>query len=214
MSNIKIQNYNFDEDIIQVTKEAGSPGLKVYIPQETCVVIGRGSDPGKEVNIDMCLKDSIRIFKREGGGCAVVLDPGNVIVSVSLPVEGIGNNNRYFKLISDWLIGAMEKIGIEKIGFKGISDLTLDDKKIAGSCIHRTKGTLYYSASLLIDADISLFEKYLKHPPREPEYRNKRSHLEFVSTIKSVYNKYTSDKFKENLWKHLTLDDLESKLMN
>jgi lipoate-protein ligase A len=211
---MKIERYTFDEDIIEVTKQAGSPGLKVYIPRETCVVIGRGSDPDKEVRTEKCLEDNIPIFKRDGGGSAVVLDPGNVIVSLTLPVDGIGNNNRYFRLISDWLIKAMSKMGLENVKCQGYSDLTVNEKKISGSCIHRTKGTLYYSASILIDADISLFEKYLKHPPREPDYRRNRPHEEFVTTVNSVYKKYTAVGFKEKIWQFLTLDDLNSRLMN
>jgi lipoate-protein ligase A len=35
----------------------------------------------------------------------------------------------------------------------------------------------------LINADLSLIDRYLKHPPREPDYRRGRSHLDFVMSV-------------------------------
>jgi lipoate-protein ligase A len=110
----------------------------------------------------------------------VVLDPGNVIVSVVLPVTGIGGNKKHFARLSAWLIAGLAQIGFEEITPNGISDLVLGDRKVAGSCIYRSKEILYYSASLLVAPEVELMERYLEHPPREPEYRRGRSHADFV----------------------------------
>jgi lipoate-protein ligase A len=40
-----------------------------------------------------------------------------------------------------------------------------------------------YSATLLVDPDLDLVERYLAHPPREPEYRRGRPHRDFMGRL-------------------------------
>jgi lipoate-protein ligase A len=63
------------------------------------------------------------------------------------------------------------------------SDLALEDRKIAGACIYRARGLLFYTVSLLVQPQIGLMERYLQHPPREPAYRQGRRHAEFVTSL-------------------------------
>jgi lipoate-protein ligase A len=129
------------------------------------------------------MEDGISLLRRRGGGCAVVVDPGNVIVSAVLPMNGIGNHREYFRWLSDWLIEGLREIGILNIRRAGISDLAIQDKKIGGACIYCTKDFLYHSATLLAEPRVELMERYLKHPPREPDYRRGRSHSDFVGML-------------------------------
>jgi len=182
-SRMSIDSYHFDDDVIKYSLDSSIPAVKVYRPVDRMVVLGRGSKVDDEIRIDGCLKDGIHVLRRRGGGCSVVLDPGNVVVSIALPADGIGQNRRYFRSISEELIRILHKIGLGGIYQDGISDLVMEDMKIAGASIYRTKGLLFYSAALLVNSDLSLIEKYLKHPPREPEYRKSRQHLEFVRSL-------------------------------
>jgi lipoate-protein ligase A len=180
---LKIREYNYDNDLIENVKLTCKPALKVYQPTETAVVLGRGSDPIKEINYTLCDLDGTPLYQRSGGGCAVVIDPGNVVVSVVLPTEGFSNNRRYFNKLSQWLIDKLENIGIHGVYQDGISDLVYNNKKIGGSSIQRTKDYLYYSTTLLVKPEVNLMERYLAYPPREPEYRKGRSHSDFVGTL-------------------------------
>jgi lipoate---protein ligase len=201
---INIQPYSFDDDIIEAAKNSPVPQIKIYRPDKIQVVLGKGSNPEKELNIDACINDGVEILRRHGGGCAVVLDSGNVIVSVAFKAPGIGQNNKYFKIISDWLINGLEKVGIKGVHHDGISDLVINDKKVAGSCIYRTKGLLYYAATILFKANLELIKKYLKQPPREPEYRKSRRHTEFLTCLNPEYFKGALEDFKDKL--SLSLD--------
>lgn len=182
---LNILNYHQDDEIQKEAEREQKPKLKIYIPAETCVVLGRGSDPERELNIENCLKDKMVLRRRKGGGCAVVIDPGNVILSIALPVPGIRDSMKHFESISSMLIKAFDRIGFPNVYREDKSDLAIDDRKIAGACIYRKKGLLSYSTSILVDPDVELMERYLKHPPREPDYRRKRSHREFVGALKN-----------------------------
>ena len=59
----------------------------------------------------------------------------------------------------------------------------LADRKVAGTSLFRSRNYLLYQASLLVDARVELFETYLHHPTREPDYRLGRGHRGFVAGL-------------------------------
>lgn len=175
--------YGRDEELLDAVRGDETVRVVVERPAETFVVLGRGSKPAEEVDADACAAAGVLIRRRRGGGCAVVLDPGNVIVSVALPLPGIGRNDRHFDRLSSWMIAALEEVGLDGVYPDGTSDLVRDDRKVGGSCLWRPRGYLYYSTTLLIAADLTLFTRCLPHPPREPAYRRGRSHEEFTANL-------------------------------
>ncbi len=205
-----IGTYEHDDLLIQECLLNRTPSYKVIIPEIPTVVLGKGSRPDQELNIDECLRDRVPVVRRPGGGCSVVIDPGNVIISVVLPVEGITNNQWFFNELSMWLISILVNIGVEGIYQAGISDLMLIDRKIGGSSIHRTQSYLYYSTTLLVTPEIELMERYLKHPPREPDHRNGRSHRDFVGSLSDFGIGATPYEFAEQIRSRINIDQLET----
>ena len=167
-------------------------------------MLGRSGNPDLEVHVDTALGDNVPILRRHGGGCAVVLDSGNVIVSLALPIPGLASITETFVLLSTWLIEALDLVGVHGVAQQGTSDLTLADRKISGSCIYRSKGLLYYSATLLVHPDLGLVERYLKHPPREPAYRRNRPHRDFLGTLASHVSRERLPHFVTQLSEILT----------
>lgn len=204
----EIVSYIHDDDLIDATRKDGQPGMRIYRPPEPMVVLGRGSKPEVELHLEACQQDKVRVLRRHGGGCAVVLDPGNVIVTVTLPATGIGDNPRYFTSLSSWLVAGLARVreSFAEIQQKGISDLTLGDRKVGGACIYRSKGLLCYSATLLVEPRVDLMERYLRHPPREPDYRGGRDHARFVGRLLGVQ----TDELVRMLQHVLQLGDLPS----
>lgn len=182
-TDLQIANFIYDDDLIEAVQRDHRPCLRIYHLPQTMIVLGRGSKPALELDIATCMKDQIPLFRRRGGGCAVLIDPDNVIISLVLPAPGIGQSLWYFERISAWIASALKEVGLIGIHREGSSDLALGDRKIGGACIYRAKGMLYYSATLLVNPDISLMERYLCHPPREPAYRQSRAHRDFVQAI-------------------------------
>lgn len=196
---IETRDFDWDDDLLHAALRDGQPRVRVYRPHQTAVVLGRGSQPEVEVQLDAVGNDGIALLKRRGGGCSVVLDPGNLIVSVALPIPGFGGIRPAFRRISDWLIGALARAGIPGVKQAGISDLAFGNRKLGGACIYRARGLLYYSTTLLFQPDLNLVEKYLKHPPREPEYRAGRSHRAFMGSLADVAGLTGIDSFAARL---------------
>lgn len=178
--------FGYDDDLIAAARADNRPRVRVYRLGGTVVVLGSGSRPDIEIDLDACRDDNVPVLRRRGGGCAVVLDPGNVIVSAVITNAPFGHHRRHFDLLTAWLIQGLNEVGVVGLCQAGICDLAMGDRKVGGACLHRNRDLLYYSASLLITPDLSRVMRYLKHPPREPQYRAGRSHEEFMGRLIEV----------------------------
>ena len=177
--------YLQDDAVIDQVRRDGAARVRVDRVAGTSVVLGRGGKPEIELRPEMLRADGVPVLRRRGGGCAVVLDPGNLVASVTLPLPGVGGVTSAFDAVSRLMIDALAAVGVPGVTREGVSDLALDGRKIGGSCIYRTKGLLHYTTTLLVDPDTDLMERYLAHPPREPEYRRGRRHREFVTGLRA-----------------------------
>jgi lipoate-protein ligase A len=75
----------------------------------------------------------------------------------------------------------LESVTGKKVLVEGYTDLTMDGRKFSGNAQRRRLHALLFHGSFLLDADIALMEQVLKHPPKEPGYRNHRSHGAFLT---------------------------------
>lgn len=178
-----IGSFDFDEDILQAAAGTGRPMVKVYAWEGLALVLGRGSDPAREVRLEAVLADRVPLLRRRGGGCSVLLDPGNAVASLAFPLPGTGRITRAFDASLAWLVSGLERLGVQGIRKEGISDLALGDRKVGGTCLYRKSGLVYFSATLLVAPRVDLVERYLKHPPREPSWRRGRSHGDFMGDL-------------------------------
>jgi len=191
----EILPYDMDKDLVEAVRADGKPRIRLRRYTGLSVVCGRGSRPEVELRLDAIQEDRVPVLRRPGGGCAVVLDPGNVIVSVVLNLPGVAGIKSAFAGISDWIIEGLSRSGVSRVTRKGISDLALGERKIGGSCIYRSRDLLYYSTTLLVEPDLELVERYLEHPPREPEYRGGRTHREFMGSLSGLIGRGGIDAF-------------------
>ena len=176
--------FDRDDDLLAAVRADGLARVRVIRWGEVAVVIGRGGRQNLELEAAAITADRVTLLQRAGGGCSVVLDPGNLVVSAALALPGIGGITSGFAALSAWLVAGLQRCGIPGVKQRGVSDLTIGDRKIGGSCIYRARGLLYYSATLLVDPQLELMERYLSHPPREPEYRKRRGHRDFVGSLR------------------------------
>ena len=114
-----------------------------------------------------------------------------LVVSSGLWVDHPFKNDLYFELLNEAVIETIRRFsdGIPKIEQKGISDLAINGKKIAGTSLFRSKNYLLYQASILVDTKIELISKYLKHPTKRTDYRKGKSHKDFLTDLRAFDSK-------------------------
>jgi len=66
---------------------------------------------------------------------------------------------------------------------EGISDIAVKEKKILGSAIYQNRNFVFYQSILNVAEPVNILNRYLKHPQREPAYRLRRSHADFVTSL-------------------------------
>ncbi len=182
--------------------------LRAFESKTTCVVLARSNDPKREVNQSYCAEHNIPVLRRRGGGGTVVLGPGCQIVTFAFFARSLFENSRYFSIINDCWIAALERaagIQAETIHQRGISDLAIGNKKIAGTSLFRRKHLVVFQGSLLVDPDFETIERCLCHPSKEPDYRMGRGHLEFLTSLgrENLWNAQSTAKLSEDTQSHL-----------
>lgn len=160
-------------------------GMLVWQPAGTQIVLGQSNTPERSLIIENIEADNIPVTKRPTGGEAVVLTRQMAVITVAREFRETITSKDFFKVINGMMLDMLSDLGIKNYGMKGISDITIDNRKILGSSMHRREKRLVYHAVLNISEDSGIFERYLKHPGREPDYRLNRRHSEFVTSLKS-----------------------------
>lgn len=165
----------------------------VWVPQQPVVVLGSSNLPDAEVEEERCLADGIPILKRYGGGGTVLLYDGCVIVSVGLWVKQLYQNKLYFERLNQSVINSLSQQWsvFRNLGQRGLSDITFGDLKVAGTSLFRSRNYLLYQASILVDLNPDLINRYLKHPSKEPDYRLGRTHKDFLKGLSDVHQEVT-----------------------
>ncbi len=175
-------NYKLaDKDLLD---SANNIGYKIFTPLQTYIVLGRSNSKLEDVITMEAINSKIEVMKRPSGGETVILSPNMLVIAIKMPLIKSLKPDFYFKKANAVITESLLELGVKNIHSKGISDISIGNKKILGSAIFRTPSSMFYHSVLNISEDIYIISKYLKHPKREPDYRKGRTHSEFVSSLK------------------------------
>jgi lipoate-protein ligase A len=183
METVDVRKYDLSDSYL-FENITNTTSVKVWIPEEICIVLGRSNNPPDALFIEDIIRDEIPVYKRPSGGETVILTPNTLIISIAIKQLSFKGGKTYFRVINNAIIEILQNHGINNLQFKGISDIAIDNIKILGSALYQNKDLVFYHAVLNIAESSDLMEKYLKHPTREPDYRNNRNHIEFVTSLK------------------------------
>ena len=165
--------------------DTAPPALRAEEAREVVVVLSRSRDPEREVFLERCAADGVPVVVRPSGGGAVVLGPGTVAASALLSADpAVHFPEPYFRRLCGAVAEALAACGVSGVTLRGVSDLCLGERKFAGSSLRLAGGRVLFQISLLVAPDLALLERYLRHPSREPEYRRRRPHREFVTSLR------------------------------
>lgn len=197
---MQVLDYNLpDAPLLKDT--TGDKVSIIWEPQHLCIILGQSNNIADSVKLETAQADNIPIYKRPSGGETVVLSPKTLVISAIKRGEPLKSPRLYFKEYNQKIIHALAQLGVKDLGQKGISDICIGNKKILGSSIYRNKDVVLYHAVLNRAENVHTIEHYLKHPPREPEYRKGRSHSEFVTSLHEKGYNFTGPQLKEALEK-------------
>jgi lipoate-protein ligase A len=182
MTSIKIKKYDLPDSYL-FENSIGTSAVIVWEPNETCIVLGRSNNSDDSLYLNNIINDNIPVYKRPSGGETVLLSNKMIVISIAIKQTDFKSGKSFFKNYNNKIISALESLGIQDLGFKGISDIAINDLKILGSAIYQNKLVVFYHAVLNVSESTALIEKYLKHPKQEPDYRKSRNHKDFVTSL-------------------------------
>jgi lipoate-protein ligase A len=188
-----------NEDLLDRYLGDPRPLYRLYEPEQICVVMGAGGKAEADVFAEQAEIDRVPVLRRRGGGGTVVLSPGQVVLALVTEVSSPFQNLAYFRAINHWFRLALRELGVAGVEDRGISDLALGGKKILGTSLYRRRKILFYQASLLVDNDLSLFDRYLRFPSRVPDYRGGRGHLDFCTNLRLAGHELSVQDVMESL---------------
>ncbi len=157
--------------------------VSVFVPGSSFVSLGASNNLEINVQIENCNLDGVRVFRRLSGGEAVFLSPNCTVYSHILLSHDIPKAADFFAINLDFITTKLTEQGVSGITRRGISDLSINDRKILGCAIYKKTSFIIFQAVLNVREDPKLIQRYLRHPVREPDYRLSRPHNEFVTSL-------------------------------
>lgn len=178
------ENLACDEALLMACDQGEGPEvLRFWESTSAFVVLGYANKTAAEVRIDACRRHAIPILRRTSGGGTVLQGPGcqNFSLILRVPPEG---PLRSISGTNDFITGehasALRALLGNRVARQGLSDLTLGPLKFSGNAQRRKRNAVLFHGTFLVDFDIPLVEATLAIPSRQPEYRQNRSHRDFL----------------------------------
>jgi len=181
------ENLALDEALLDEAEAAGTGHevLRLWEPEQTLVVVGRGSQVAQEVDLAACRRDGLAVLRRGSGGAAIVSGRGCLMYAVVLShalrpeLRSIDAAHRH---VLGTLAGGLSRFSAD-IARRGVSDLAIGERKFSGNSLRVKRTHLLYHGTLLYDFPLAAISRYLIEPPRQPEYRHHRAHASFVTNL-------------------------------
>jgi lipoate-protein ligase A len=177
-----------DEALLDAANESRltMPVVRTWQAEQPAVVVGSSSRLAEEVDLPTCQRLGVSVLRRPSGGATVVLGPGCIMWMVVTPHAEPPPIDAIHAAMLDPLAAALTAAG-RPVSRQGTSDLTVSMpegiRKISGNALRvRRRGVLYHG-TLLDDFPLELIGQLLRHPPREPAYRQQRSHDAFLANL-------------------------------
>jgi len=181
------ENVALDQALLDAAEEGGFADdvLRLWEPAGPMVVVGRSSRVQDEVDLAACNAAGVPVLRRASGGAAIVSGPGCLMYAVVLRYA----EREHLRLLDELhrhVLGTLAKAAGTLIGgveYLGTSDLAIAGRKFSGNSVRCKRSHFLYHGTLLYGFDLSLIGRLLRMPPRQPDYRAGRKHVDFVINL-------------------------------
>ena len=184
---LRHEDLPFNEDPMGESLIYTNQTHKVWIPDKECIVLGLSQKIEKECLVEHLNETSIPIYKRKGGGGAVLLSPEVICYAIKIKRASLSgctyNIPELFTIGNQVLQQILARHFKIQTKHQGISDICIKDKKIMGSSLYLSKYFALYYSSIIFHSLSDKISYYLSHPSKEPDYRLNREHKNFISSL-------------------------------
>jgi lipoate-protein ligase A len=187
--------------------------LRLWESPVPIVVVGRSTRVKLEIQELACRQRGIPILRRSSGGAAIVAGPGCLMYAVVLSYRlrpELKDIRRAHAYVLNRLATSLTVYGVP-VAHAGTSDLVIEQgagsteqgvknkqlgsqvptpcsplpalRKFSGNSLRAKRSHLLYHGTLLYNFELGLIETCLRMPPRVPDYREGRSHRDFVTNL-------------------------------
>ena len=194
------ENLACDEALLDSFEENGGEGvLRFWEPDNYFAVVGYGNQVATEVNVPACEAGGIPILRRCSGGGTVLQGPGCLNYSLVLKIEengplaSITAANRFImertrSAIETEVRGQKPDARVEVRGHTDLALITHHSSlitflKFSGNAQRRKKHFLLFHGTFLLNFNLAFIDKFLRMPSKEPDYREGRSHTNFLTNL-------------------------------
>ncbi len=187
--------------------------LRFWEPGQPFVVLGYANHAATEANLPACAQRHIPVLRRCSGGGAVVQAPGCLNYSLILripdtgPLQTITGANQFIMsqqrsaiesalsfdhTQADHYLPAVHVPSLpntqhatrnSSVSIAGHTDLALGPLKFSGNAQRRKRHALLFHGSFLLNADLAFISELLRMPSKQPDYRQGRSHTDFLTNL-------------------------------
>jgi len=176
------ENLAIDETLAQAMGMHGQRVLRFWWGGPPAVVMGYSEHQEQVIDTMTCQRLGVEIVRRVTGGGTVLQTQGVLNYSLVMPDPGVLNLSQGFRYGTDLLVALLRACGITGQP-AGTSDVIVGDRKISGNAQARRWHALLVHGTLLVHFDLDLADAVLRYPVREPAYRRRRSHRDFLVTL-------------------------------
>lgn len=180
------ENLALDEALLSaVEANPAKACLRLWEPLNYFVVLGRSNRAETEVNVDVCESEGIPILRRASGGGTVLVGPGCLCYTLALPLNEVHRTMGVSELTTRLMerTSAGLNIILADVRVCGTSDLVWYSRKFSGNAQRWLRNAFVHHGTLLYDFDLHMLARCLKQPTRQPDYRQTREHIEFVTNV-------------------------------
>lgn len=193
------ENLALDEALLEDAEASQHAGggetahevLRFWEAERLAVVLGRGCRAGVEVDLAACRRDRVPVLRRPSGGGTVLVGPGSLMYTLvlssrrrpelrAIDVAHRTVLERHAAALRP-LLASVRCAGTSDLAIDVVDDAGLRTCKISGNSLRVRRDWILYHGTLLYDFALEKLSRYLRPPPREPVYRERRNHAEFVT---------------------------------
>ena len=205
-------NLALDEALLQDAEEGRRRVeiLRLWRAESPLIVVGRSTKVQEEVQVERAVAANIPILRRISGGATILAAPGCLFYAVLLSLAKrphLRMLDQAHEFVMSRIVESIQPLSAE-VRLDGTCDVTVAGRKVSGNSMRLQRDWLLYHGTLLLHMDLGLLNEYLRHPPREPDYRSGRPHDQFVANL-NVDAQALMDSLRRTWQAERLIDDID-----